>query len=113
MSQVLVELSIDPIGTNTTSESDYIVSAERVLKHAALNGIDVSYKIGPMSTTLKGELYQMLSLVGQMHEAAFKEGAKRVISSIRIDDRRDKELELEHNVNIVEKKLSISKAEMC
>lgn len=113
MSKVLVELALDPIGTDTTSESDFIVAAERILKQSVSSGSALQYQIGPMSTTIEGELYQVLSIVGQMHEAAFAEGAKRVISSVRIDDRRDREPSISHHVDVIEKKLAVSKAQMC
>jgi len=113
MSNVLVELAVDPIGTDSTSESDFIVAAERVLRQAIAAGSSFQYQIGPMSTTIEGELYQVLSLVGQMHEAAFSEGAKRVLSTLRIDDRRDREPSISPHVDIVEKKLAVSKAQMC
>lgn len=113
MPNVFVEVAIDPIGTASTSESDFIASAERVLMHAVSQGVDVNFKIGPMSTTLEGEFYQMLSLIAQMHEASFEEGAKRVISTIRIDDRRDKQTDLQHQVDVVEQKLAATKADMC
>lgn len=113
MSKVIAEIATDPIGTNCPNESDYIVAAERVLKQAVGNGMNVQYKINPMSTTLEGEARDVFSILEQMHAAPFREGAVRVITSIRIDERRDRQASMAHNVDVVEKKLAVSKANMC
>lgn len=49
----------------------------------------------------------------QMHAAPFHEGAMRVITTIRVDERRDRNASMAHSVDVVEKKLAVSKAEMC
>lgn len=59
----------------------------------------------PMGTILEGELDTILEAIRAAHEAPFKAGAMRVGTTIRIDDRRDKDLTMEHKVKSVEEKL--------
>lgn len=113
MHKVIAEVATDPIGTHSPNESDYIVAAERALKNAIGSGAKVQYKINPMSTTLEGEAHTIFSILEQMHAASFKEGAMRVITSIRVDERRDRDPSMTYSVEVVEKKLSVSKADVC
>ena len=97
-----VEIAIDPIGTNTTSTSDYIAEAERVLKDQ--NNID--YKITGMSTEILGkDIDQIFDILKKMHKASFNKGTQRVSTSIRIDERRDKEFSLSDKVSSVQAKI--------
>lgn len=45
----------------------------------------VKYLVGPMETTMEGELTQLLEIVKQAQELCFKNMATRVISVIKID----------------------------
>lgn len=59
-----------------------------------------------MSTSLSGELDRVLEAVRWMHEAPFAQGAKRVSTTIRIDDRRDTEDgSLQRRVQSVQEKM--------
>ena len=82
----LVEVSIIPLGTGTTSVSKYVAKAVEVLKGEE----DIRYELTAMGTVLEGDLDQLLALVRRMHEALFDIGAMRVVTTMRIDDRRDK-----------------------
>lgn len=114
MPKVIAEIATDPIGTHSPNESDYIVAAELVLKQAIGNGTQIQYKINPMSTTLEGESHEVFSILEQMHAAPFHEGAMRVITTIRIDEQREhQEASMAHSVDVVEKKLAVSKTQMC
>lgn len=113
MPNIIAEIAIDPIGTDSPHESDYVVAAERVLKNAIHNGTIIHYRINPMSTTVEGDFHEVLELLGKMHKAPFIEGAERVITTIRIDERNDREVSMKRSVELVEKKLNASKADMC
>lgn len=97
----LVEITVIPLGTDSTSLSDYVAGCVQVLKQAQ----DVSYQLTPMGTVIEGDLPRILELVSQMHEQPFLAGAKRVSTSIRIDDRRDKAGTMANKVKAVEEKL--------
>ncbi len=113
MNTAIAEIAIDPIGTQSPDESDYIVAAERVLKQAIAAGADLRYRINPMGTTLEGPAETVFAVLQKMHAAPFFQGAPRVISTIRIDERRDREASMARAVDVVERKLAVTKAEMC
>ncbi|MCS6817677.1 MAG: MTH1187 family thiamine-binding protein [Blastocatellia bacterium] len=97
----LVEVSVVPIGTGTPSLGDHIAAAVRVLEKAG-----VPYEISPMGTLFEGELRDIFSLARKMHEAAFRHGAQRVITTITIDDRRDKSVTMRSKVASVKRRLA-------
>ena len=53
------------------------------------------------STTVAGTGERVLELAGKMHQAPFAQGAQRVVTTIKIDDRRDKPLTIEGKVKAV------------
>ena len=97
----IVQVSIVPIGTKTTSISGYVARALKVLQ----NQRSVKYKLTPMGTVLEGDLDKVLRLVRKMHESVFEEGVQRVVTIVNIDDRRDKRATMESKVSSVEDKL--------
>ncbi|CAM3567054.1 MULTISPECIES: MTH1187 family thiamine-binding protein [Saccharibacillus] len=83
----IAELTIVPIGTGSTSLSGYVAEMQRKL--ATLEGI--RYELTSMSTIIEGPLDRILDAVQALHEHTFESGALRVSTSVKIDDRRDKE----------------------
>ena len=60
-----------------------------------------------MGTLLESNDLEKFYLPSQAaHEAVFKEGAERVATSIKIDDRRDEERTIKDKVSSVTQKLS-------
>lgn len=98
---VLVEISVTPVGRESASLGDTVVET---LKVAEAKG--VNYQVGPMGTCMEGELDSLLVVMREMHEACFCMGYPRVITSIRIDDRRDKHLTMNYRVESVKRKLA-------
>jgi len=94
---VIAEIHIVPLGTATTSLSHYIVACLDVVKQAQ----DISYQLTAMGTIIQGPLERILELAQKMHEAPFAMGAKRVATTIYIDDRRDKPITIEGKVKAV------------
>jgi uncharacterized protein (TIGR00106 family) len=100
---VLVKISIVPIGTANTSLSKYIAHAVKVLERSNL-----SYDVNPMGTVIEGELNQVMDVCREMHESLFNmPEIKRVLTTIKIDDRRDKESTMETKVKSVEEHLTL------
>ena len=97
----IVEVSIVPLGTHSPSLSKYVARAVEVLEHQK----DVLYKLTPMGTILEGDLDKILGIVRQMHESGFDGAVQRVVTSIKIDDRRDKISTMEAKVSSVQEKL--------
>jgi len=83
--QVIAEIHVIPLGTATTSLSHYIAACLDTVKQAQ----DVSYQLTAMGTIIQGPLERVFELAQKMHETPFTVGAKRVATTINIDDRRD------------------------
>jgi len=84
--QVVAEVSIIPIGTGDTGISRYITSCLEVLESSK----NLTYRLTPMGTVVEGSLDNVLEVVRKMHEVPFTKGASRVVTNLKIDDRRDK-----------------------
>ena len=96
----IVELSIVPIGIESTSLSAYVAGAIKVLEKTALK-----YELTAMGTIISGDLDDILKAIRQMHESCFDAGAMRVLTQIRIDDRRDRKGSTEQKIRSVREKL--------
>ncbi len=97
----IVEVTIAPMGTGTPSISKYVAACHKVLEEAK----DLKHQLTPMATIIEGDLDRILAVIRQMHEVPFGEGAQRVSTFIRIDDRRDKELTMAGKIKAVTDKL--------
>ena len=98
---VVAEVSIVPIGTGTPSVSSYVAGVLEVLKQEK----DVTYQLTAMGTIIQGDLNRVLSAIAKMHESVFSDEIKRVLTSIRIDERRDKNLSIAGKVGAVKRKI--------
>lgn len=94
---VIVRIQVVPLGTATTSLSSYVAACLEPVKQAK----DISYEITAMGTVIQGPLERVLELARQMHEVPFAMGAKRVATTVQIDDRRDKAQTIEGKVRAV------------
>ena len=97
----IVEVTIAPVGTPGTSLSRYVANCHKVLEEAR----DLKYELHPMGTVIEGDLDKILSIIRKMHEIPFCEGAQRVSTLIRIDDRRDKVATMAGKIQAVKEKL--------
>lgn len=97
----LVEATIVPLGTGDTGVSKYVADCHKVLFDEAR----VKYQLTPMGTIFEGELDVVLEVIRKMHEVPFEKGAMRVSTSIKIDDRRDKQGTMEQKMKSVTEKL--------
>ncbi|WP_432663010.1 thiamine-binding protein [Wukongibacter baidiensis] len=52
---------------------------------AYIDSTGVNYEVGPMETTMEGELDELLEIVKKAQEICTKEGATRVLSVVKID----------------------------
>jgi uncharacterized protein (TIGR00106 family) len=96
----VVFVSITPLGTGTPSVSRYVAGVERILR-----GTTLTHQLTAMGTIIEGNLDEILAVVRRMHEHPFGEGAVRVSTFIKIDDRRDKEHTIAGKLRSVEQKL--------
>ena len=87
---VIAEVSIIPLGTKTPSVSKHLARALRALRQEK----NIKYKLTSMGTIMEGDLGDILRVVKNMHEGTFDGEVMRVVTTIRIDDRRDKTLSM-------------------
>ncbi|MBE0430662.1 MAG: MTH1187 family thiamine-binding protein [Dehalococcoidia bacterium] len=97
----IAEVSVVPLGTGTPSVSRYVARAVKVLQQQK----DITYETTAMGTVLEGDLDTILAVVRRMHEATFGEGVARVVTTIKIDDRRDKARSMRDKVAALQERL--------
>jgi uncharacterized protein (TIGR00106 family) len=97
----MIDISVVPVGTGSASVSEFVAGAVNIVRNEA----GIKYRLTPMNTVIEGDLEQLLSLAKKMHDSAFSAGAARVVTTIRIDERRDKPLTMEGKLQAVEDRL--------
>jgi uncharacterized protein (TIGR00106 family) len=98
----ILEISVVPIGTKNTSLSAYVADCIRILKKKK-----VRYELTSMGTNIEGDLKELVEIALKMHETPFKKGASRVVTTLKIDDRRDKRGTLSGKKKAVQSKLKV------
>jgi len=94
----IMEINIIPLGTKTPSVSKYIADALRVLGKEK----NIIYKLTAMGTIVETDsLDLLLTLAKNMHRAALSGKINRVVTTIKIDDRKDKKISIEEKVSSV------------
>ena len=81
---MLAELEIIPIGTQNPSISSLLAEVAKLIDRSGLD-----YRVGPMGTVVEGEWDRIMTLAKQCHQAMCA-SASRVMTTIRIDDRKDR-----------------------
>ncbi len=97
----VAEISVIPIGTDSPSISRDVAAAVGVLRSEK----GLKYELASMGTIVEGDVKDILRVAGRMHQAVLDGGAQRVVTSIKIDDRRDKPLTMKGKVESVKRKL--------
>jgi len=95
---MLVEFSIVPIGTGS-SIGDQLAE---VLKIVDTSGLP--YKVNPMGTVVEGEWNDVMGLVKKCHAVVMNTG-ERAVTTISIDDRKNKPNRIDEKVKSVEKRI--------
>lgn len=98
----VAEISVVPVGTGSASISDYVVDALKIVKESGL-----AFELSSMGTNLEGDVGSILDVVRKVHESCFERGAVRVLTSLTIDDRRDKALSIQGKKAAVTKKVEM------
>ncbi len=97
----VVEVSIIPLGIPGTSLSTHVARVLKVLQDSSLH-----YELTAMGTIISGDLEEILQVLRKMHESCFSAEVTRVLTQIKIDDRRDKPGSPEQKIRSVMTKLS-------
>jgi uncharacterized protein (TIGR00106 family) len=101
MRMVVAEISVVPLGTGSPSVSRYVADCLKPLKESGLK-----YEVTAMGTIVEGSLENVLNAARLMHEAPFDAGVRRVVTTIKIDDRRDREISIRGKVDAVARRLT-------
>ena len=83
MPEANLSLQILPI----VEESDIYPAVDRVIQLIQASGL--RYEVGPMETTVEGNLGELLDLVKKANYLCVKAGITRVISVVKIDYKPD------------------------
>lgn len=79
MKNVNVSIQVLPV-----VEEDRIYSVvDKVIEY--IDSCGVKYEVGPMETTMEGELDTLLDIVKKAQDICVEEGAARVVSVVKID----------------------------
>ena len=98
----IIEISVMPLGTSSASIGKYVAGAVSILDGET----GIKYELTAMGTNVEGDLKELVRLALQMHQVPFKSGARRVVTTIKIDDRRDKKISIAGKKGSVRKKLA-------
>ncbi|MGM0853119.1 MAG: MTH1187 family thiamine-binding protein [Bacillota bacterium] len=100
----IVDVTVIPIGTESSSVSSYVADLHRILKEYEEKG-KIRFQLTPMNTIIEGDLPVLFQVIQDIHESPFQQGIKRVATNIRIDDRRDKKTTMEGKLSSVQRQL--------
>ncbi len=97
-----MEISIVPLGTKTASVSKYVASSIEVLTKEK----GIKYELTSMGTIIEAvSVERLLDVASKMHNKMLNNRIKRVVTTIKIDERRDEKLTMAKKVKSVQKKL--------
>ena len=100
--RIVAELSVVPLGEGSTSLSRWVARVIEAI--GAVEGVE--YELTPMGTILEsGSMDDILRCVRVAHDALAEEGARRILSHLSIDDRRDVSRRREDKVDSVKRQL--------
>jgi len=101
----ILEISILPLGTKTASVSSYVAGCIKILEKEK----GIKYQITSMGTIIEAKsLRKLFRVAEKMHKEVLSK-VDRVVTTIKIDDRKDKELTMERKITSVKKKLKTLK----
>ncbi|MDQ0971426.1 uncharacterized protein (TIGR00106 family) [Neobacillus niacini] len=96
----LLEISIVPVGTDSPSFSTQVTDEVRVIEKK-----DLKYEVTPTSTILEGDIDDLWEVAKKMHQKALEVGPERIVTNINIDHRTDKQMDMDQQIEKVEKHL--------
>ena len=98
--KVIVQFSTSPLGEGV-SVSRFVAEALKEVENSGMR-----YLLTPMATVLEADTpKEAIEVILKAHEAVFRAGAKRVVTDIKIDDRRDEPRSMEDKVARVKRQL--------
>jgi uncharacterized protein (TIGR00106 family) len=96
------DLSVLVLGRAQVGTSDYIAEIQRSLQRQER----VRFRMHAMGTSLEGTVADILEVVAELHAVPFEQGAPRVYTVLKLDERQDRPMQtLEDKVRSVEDRL--------
>ncbi|MBP7087001.1 MAG: MTH1187 family thiamine-binding protein [Methanomassiliicoccales archaeon] len=95
---MIAEFSIVPVGKGV-SLSPFVAECLRIVEESGLK-----HQLTPMGTVLEGDTEKVMDTIMACHSQVLRM-SERVVTSIKIDDRRDRPMDMERKVRSVEEKL--------
>jgi uncharacterized protein (TIGR00106 family) len=93
---IIAQLSISPVGENVSLSKFVKTAIDTIKKH------NVKFDVNAMSTVIEtGSIDALLSIVSDAHKAIANMGVKRIITDLKIDDRRDKNATINSKIKAV------------
>ncbi|MBN2333149.1 MAG: MTH1187 family thiamine-binding protein [Deltaproteobacteria bacterium] len=94
----MMEISVVPLGTSTPGVSTYVAACLQEIRQSGLE-----HQLTAMGTIVVGSVSELLDLAGRLHHLPLAMGAKRVATTIKLDERLDKPLSIGGKIAAVEK----------
>ena len=98
--RALADICLTPVGTSSSSIGEFVAHAVAVLRRHR----EVKVEVNSTCTSLEGELSDVTNAITDCIEATAKMGV-RVVSSVHIDVRSDKELTIEESKKSIQEKV--------
>ena len=93
---IIAQVSISPVGVGTELH-EYVKAAVEEIKKSGLR-----FETNAMATVVEApNLDTLFEVVKKAHNAVLRMGAKRVITELKVDDRRDKKASIESKISAV------------
>lgn len=68
-------------------EKELYAVVDKVIDH--IHSKNVKYEVGPMETTMEGELDDLLKIVSEVQKICEENGADRILTFVKIDYKKD------------------------
>ncbi|CAM4076254.1 thiamine-binding protein [Lederbergia lenta] len=79
MANALISIQIIPKTKNGEDVIPYVDEAIKVIEDSG-----VKYQVSPLETTMEGEMYELMNVIGKMNERMIEIGSRNVISQVKI-----------------------------
>jgi uncharacterized protein (TIGR00106 family) len=94
----MMEINVVPVGTGDISVSHHVARALKVIKETR----GISYELTAMGTIVTAPSTKaLLELAGKVHEAVLGKDVERLVTTIKIDERKDREASIRDKVQAV------------
>ncbi len=93
----VVDISVEPIGTGSTSLSPFIKVVYEVLRKKGIK----FYPAPSMTSIELDDITQLGHIIKDIDDALAEQGVKRIVTILKVDDRRDKENSIEHKLDAI------------